>query len=109
MRLFLRMPTMMPHPLAGKFVEILGALYGLRESNRLFAMEVCRVVKGAGFKQSTVSLSTFVAFDPGDSSKKCVVNTHVDDFRSLDNCSFLADRLHKALLVRFGEITNHDQ
>jgi hypothetical protein len=72
-------------------------------------MEVCRVVKGAGFKQSTVSLSTFVAFDPGDSSKKCVVNTHVDDFRSLDNCSFLADRLHKALIARFGEITTHDQ
>jgi len=108
-RLFLRLPSEMPHALAGKYVEILGAMYGLRESNRLFALEVCAVVKSAGFKQSKVSLCTSVAFDPGDARKKCVVNTHVDDFRSLDNCPAIADRLQAALISRFGEITTHDQ
>jgi hypothetical protein len=108
-RLFLRLPIDMPHELAGKYVEILGALYGLRESNRLFALEACKVVKSAGFKQSIVSPCSFVAFDPGDVNKKCVVNTHVDDFRSLDNSSPLAERLYSALIARFGEITTHDQ
>ena len=49
-RLFLLLPANLPHPLAGMYVEILGALYGLRESNRLFMAELKRVIATAGFQ-----------------------------------------------------------
>ena len=36
-RMFLHFPRNMPHPLAGKYLEIHHAIYGLQESNRLFS------------------------------------------------------------------------
>ena len=107
-RLFLRLPTALPHPLAGKLVEIQGALYGLRESNRLFSLEVARVLQTANFIPSCVSPMTFVKFSPTDPARKCVVSTHVDDFRVLDNASELTDSLITALEARFGKLTTHD-
>ena len=50
---------------------------------------------------------TFVAHDPTDSNLKCVVSTHVDDFRALDNCPYLTRRLHDALKERFEEVTGN--
>lgn len=108
-RMFILFPPNLPHSLAGKYVEVLGALYGLRESNRLFSLEVSRVVIAAGFVSCTDSSPmTFVAFHPDDKGLKCIVNTHVDDFRSKDNCSMLTDRLHEALVDRFEEVTTND-
>ena len=104
-RLFLLLPLNLPHPLAGMYVEIFGALYGLRESNRLFMNELQRVIATAGFSSTVVSPMTFVAFDPDDSGKKCVVSVHVDDGRALDNCPSLTTRLIHVLEARFGSLT----
>jgi len=106
-RLFLRLPSNLPHPFAGKLLEIFGALYGLRESNRLFSLEVARVLKSAGFVASCVSPMTFVKVSSADPNYKCVVSTHVDDFRALDNCTALTDSLASALESRFGKLTTH--
>ena len=107
-RLFLHLPSTLPHPLAGLFLEVFGALYGLRESNRLFTDEVTRVVSAAGFTASSVSPMTFVKISSTDSTKKCCVNIHVDDFRTLDNDSALSEDLVAALTARFGVLTTHD-
>jgi len=107
-RLFLRLPTTLPHPMAGKFLEIHGALYGLRESNRLFSLEVARVLSAAGFTASSVSPMTFVKHSLVDPGIKCCVNTHVDDFRTLDNDRTLTASLVTALETRFGALTCHD-
>ena len=96
-RLFLLIPSNLPHPLAGLYVEIFGALYGLRESNKLFSDELQRVVLTAGFSPCPSSSMTFVASDPDDSDLKCVVSLHVDDGFCLDTCSALADRLFVVL------------
>ena len=104
-RLFLLLPANLPHPLAGMYVEILGALYGLRESNRLFMAELKRVIATAGFQSVEVSSMTFVAFEPSDPGKKCVVSVHVDDGRALDNSPFLTARLLRVLEARFGPLT----
>ena len=105
-RLFLRFPSNFPNPsYAGRLVEVFGALYGLKESNRLFSDEVDRVVRSAGYKPSSVSPQTYILTDPLDSAKKSIVSVHVDDFRALDNAPELTAKLHAALVHRFTEIT----
>ena len=89
-------------------MEVFGASYGLRESNRLFTLEITRVIRTAGFTPSIVSPTTFVAFLPRARKKKCVLTLHVDDGRMLDNCPRLTERLLAALTVRFGKMTTHD-
>jgi hypothetical protein len=104
-RLFLFLPPNLPHPLAGMYLEILGALYGLVESNRLFADEVRRVLEKAGFQPAPSSPMTYTAFDPVDRGRKILVPVHVDDFLGLTNDRNLADRLRAALEGRFDELT----
>ena len=106
-RLFLKIPVTLPHSLAGKYLEIFGALYGLQESNHLFMKEVTRVVLSAGFTASQVSPMTFVKHDSRDPGRKCVVNVHVDDFRTIDNAPELRQSLILALEARFGHLTTH--
>jgi len=80
----------------------------LRESNRLFSLEVARVQKTANFIPSCVIPMTFVKFSPTDPARKCVVSANVDDFRILDNASELTHSLITALEARFGKLTTHD-
>jgi hypothetical protein len=104
-RLFLLIPHNLPHSLAGKYVEILGALYDLRESNQLFAAEIKRVTQSAGFVSSECSPMTFVAVDPANPNLKTVVSLHVDDGLVVDTCPSLTARLILALEARFGPLT----
>ena len=104
-RLFLLIPSNLPHSLAGKYVEILGALYGLRESNRLFMDELKRVVLSAGFQGCSISPMTFIVCDPVDPAKRCALLLHVDDGLPLDTDPALTDRLLEVLEKRFGPLT----
>ena len=80
-RLFLYIPPNFPHPLAGFYLEIFGALYGLRESSRLLQLEVQRVLKAGSFTQSLTCPTTFFKRSDTDPGKLCIVSIHVDDFR----------------------------
>ena len=105
LRLFLLIPHNLPHPLAGLYVEILGALYGLRESNQLFAAEITRVCRSAGFLPTASSPMTFVCTDLVDPRLKSVASVHVDDIFPMDTCAALTARLIDALEARFGPMT----
>ena len=107
-RMFLLLPRNLPHPLAGMLLEVFGALYGLRESNRLFSLEVDRVLRAAGFAAHPLSPMLYFKRHPDDPGLVVLVSTHVDDFRALDNCSSLTDSLHAALVARFKEVTEHN-
>jgi hypothetical protein len=103
-RMFLFFPPNTPHPYAGLYVEVFGALYGLYESNRLFSNEVRRVLLAAGFIADPRSPMTYTKVA---NEKKVVVTVHVDDFRGAGNhMPFLQD-LHDALVARFEEVTTH--
>ena len=100
--MFLRLPSNLPHPLAGRLLEIHHAIYGLRESNRLFNLEMSRVItQDAGFGP-TADPQQFVQFDPVDPGIKCVANVTVDDVLILTNSVSLRQRLLDALAARFG-------
>jgi len=107
-RMFLKFPKSLPHPYADKYIEVFGALYGLGESNRLFHIEAEKVCIEAGFIPSSVAPMTYVKFSKSDPNKKCILNSVVDDFKTLDNDSSLSDSLRDALKKRFTNITSHD-
>jgi hypothetical protein len=102
--MFLRLPNNLPHPLAGRLLEIHHAIYGLRESNRLFNIEMSRVImEDAGFVVSA-DPQQFVAFE-SDPGRRCVVSVTVDDLLILSNSVSLRQRLLDALQSRFGALT----
>jgi hypothetical protein len=79
----------LPHPLAGKWVEVLGALYGLPWSNNIFWLDFDITMAKAQFFPIQIPeepcLSTpidnhiYSRFDPSDPNKKIVVSVTVDD------------------------------
>ena len=89
-------------------MEVKGAIYGLKESSRLFQLEMVKVCKAAGFIQLNSSPMTFIATDPHDLNLKSVASVVVDDVRNLDNCPALTLRLQDAIAARFEEITKDD-
>jgi len=105
-RLFLQLPHNLPHPLAGCFLEVLAALYGLKESNRMFSLDVAATLVNDGFIQTLSSPSTYQMSDPLDDGKKIFVNVHVDDFRSIHNeASHLVDKLWACLKTRYSDVS----
>ena len=103
--MYLRLPTNLPHPLAGRLLEIHHAIYGLRESNRLFNLEMTRVLlDDAGFS-ATVDPQLFVRSAVDDPGVKCVVSVTVDDLLILTNSIALRTLVLDALTARFGQLT----
>lgn len=69
--MYLLLPANLPHSLAGRYLEIKHAIYGLRESNRLFGLEMSRVITvDAGFTPSLVEPQLFVKDSPPGSGQK---------------------------------------
>ena len=89
------------------WVEVLGALYGLWECNRLFSDKVFVVCTTACFHQLPLSPMTMVQCLPTNSDIKCIVSIHVDDFRILSNSELLVNKLSTALTARFIDITGN--
>ena len=104
--MFLNMPENLPHPLSGRYLEIKHAIYGLRESNRLFHLEMSRVLTvDAGFVASTVEPQQFIKYGPPGSGLKCIASVTVDDVLILTNSVDLRSSLLAALTSHFGELT----
>ena len=104
--MFVRMPKNLPHPLAGKLVRILAAIYGLQESNRLFSLELSRVIiEDAKFVCTSVEKQIFVKRLEDDFEKQCVTCVTVDDALVMSNDQSLIDDLLDALARRFGPLT----
>jgi len=105
--MYLLLPENLPHPLAGRYVLIHHAIYGLRESNRLFSLEMTRILTDvAGFVSTNgVSQLFVVKADVGDPGLKCVASVTVDDVLILTNSVALRQCLLDALTARFGPLT----
>jgi hypothetical protein len=105
-RIFLHLPRNLPHPFAGMFLEIHHAIYGLQESNRLFSLEMTKIiVEDAVYVTNPSEPQQFLFVDPKDSGRKCVVNVTVDDLLFVTNVPVYRDKLIAALTLRFGPLT----
>ena len=106
--LYILLPRNLPHSWAGGYVKVKGAIYGLKESSRLFQLELVKVILSAGFRSMPESRMTFVAHDTVDPGLMSVASVVVDDIQNLDNCKKLTIRLQDAMQARFTEITIDD-
>jgi len=103
--MYLLLPENLPHPLAGRYLLIHHAIYGLRESNRLFSLEMTRVILEAGFLPTNGDSQLFVKTDRLDPGIKCLACVTVDDVLMLTNSSSMRQQLLDALTARFGPLT----
>ena len=104
--MFLRLPKHLPHPLAGKLLEIHHALYGLHESNRLFSPEMSRVLtQDAGYVAGLAEPQQYSRVDAKHPSRKCIVSVTVDDLLIITNHPSMRDSLLTFLAARFGSLT----
>jgi hypothetical protein len=79
----------LPHPLAGEWVEVLGPLYGLPWSNKIFWNDFDITMAKAKFypiqhpdepcPSTPIDNHIYSRFDPADPNKKMVVSVTVDD------------------------------
>jgi hypothetical protein len=93
-----------PHPMAGKWVEVVGGVYGLKQSNHIFGEDFSHTILSAGFAHTT-DPAIFVKIDSADPSKKCVVSTHVDDGLSIHTHQPFHNHLMQVLTARYGPLT----
>jgi hypothetical protein len=103
--MYLLLPDNLPHPLAGRYLLIHHAIYGLRESNRLFNLEMTRVIIEAGFVATNGDSQLFVKSDLLDPGIKCIACVTVDDVLILTNSFIIRQCLLDALTARFGSLT----
>ena len=104
--MYLLLPDNLPHPLAGRYLLIQHAIYGLRESNRLFSLEMTRVItKVAGYVSTQGDSQLFVKADKVDPGYICIASVTVDDVLILTNSASMRQELLDALASRFGPLT----
>jgi len=116
-QIIMRLPKNLPHPLAGQWVEVVGALYGLKQSNHLFELGFAKTMASIGFfppvdpdhpLSTPLDMSVYHRHDPTDPTKKCTVVMHVDDGQILATHPPFVDLLKKTLEERYGPLTWND-
>jgi hypothetical protein len=116
-QIVMRLQSNLPHPWAGRWVEVTGCLYGLKQSNALFAADLTATMATAGFHpvtvpgylESPVDAQVYGKIDPTNVKRKTIVCMVVDDGQILSTApEYLAD-LQSTLTARYGPITYNDQ
>ena len=100
----------LPHPLAGRAVLLLKAVYGLKQSNHLFDVDFRTACASASFFPTPSDPCLYVRSDPIDPTLSCALSMIVDDGLSAytPRSRYLYDALLTALEVRYGTLTKHD-
>ena len=98
----------LPHPLAECWVELLRALYGLKQSNNLFERDIRKQMVTAKFHACPSDPCVYIKYHPLDKKLKCIVCIHVDDGQVICNCPELYTDLITVLETKYGAIEKHD-
>jgi hypothetical protein len=110
----------LPHPLAGKWVEVLGALYGLPWSNHIFWLDFDKTMAKAQFfpiqipdepcVSTPIDNHIYSRFDPDDPTKKLVVSVTVDDGYMVGQGALrLEQELIAVLKERYGDNITYNE
>ena len=100
-----RLPWDLPDPTyAGKYCEVLGAMYGLKQSNHIFDKDFELTLQKGGWLPTHSDARTFIKFDPDDDTRKCIVNMNVDDGLGISTSPKLKAELKALINDRYGEV-----
>jgi hypothetical protein len=106
-RIFTQLPKNLPSRLAGKWVELFKAVYGLKQSNNIFSTLQNDVLIEGGFlptpEDSCIYTKTAVSSD--GITRRIIISTHVDDAWIFHNYKPLYTDLIRVFTARFGPCT----
>jgi hypothetical protein len=99
-QLFTRLPTDLPDDTyAGHLAEVLGCMYGLKQSNSVFDKAFCNYLTSHGYTKLVSCDHTFVKYLNG---YRIIVNMHVDDGLVISESIELYNDLKDILTAKYG-------
>jgi hypothetical protein len=107
-QIIMRLPPDIPHPLAGKEVEVVGGLYGLKQSNHLFEQDIHPIFLSCGFTPLPSDSKVYIKRHPTSPRLKCAISMHVDDGLGIYTHRPYYDEIIAALTNRYGPLTQND-
>ena len=103
-QIVIKLPDNLPHKLAGKFLELTGAMNGLKESNRLADIDLRSLMAKEGFTTCPADPCVYSKVDKSNPKLKCVIPFTVDDGLILCTHRPFWDNLRIALEKRYDTI-----
>ena len=110
-QLFTRTPANLPPPYDNKTCEVIGAHYGLKQSNNIYDQDFINLMTTAGFTQCPSHPYTFQKWSNPDlrapPSHHLFVSMHVDDGDSNTTCPQMYRDFQKLITDRYGDLPFH--
>jgi hypothetical protein len=103
-QIVIKLPDNLPHKLAGKFLELTGAMNGLKESNRLADLDLRALMLQEGFTTCPSDPCVYAKVDKNNPKLKCIIPFTVDDGLILCTHRPYWDNLRIALEKRYDTI-----
>jgi hypothetical protein len=103
------LPKDLPGPEAGQLREIVGAQYGIKQSNNIFDNDICGVLEGNGYHSEELSPHIFGKRCPLDPLNFIAINLHVDDGAIFSTSAFLSSEIRSILSAKYPNMKWQDE
>jgi hypothetical protein len=107
--LYMKIPKNIPHPMAGQWCHVVGALYGTKQANHIFDEDFKNTMALAHFYPTEIEPSIYHREDPQDPSSSCSIAMHVDDGTACYTNTSYYEEAVAVLTTRYGSLTKHDE
>lgn len=103
-QLITKLPSALPEPFSNQLCEVVGAHYGLKQSNHIYDQGLIKLLEDNSFTRCPSAPYIFVKWSTsGHDSIK--LSMHVDDGAGNTTCPLLYQELQRILTDRYGDIT----
>ena len=101
-QLLVRLPKELPPPYGGALSEIMGSMYGLKQSNHIYDQDLIKTICDAGYTSCPSHPYTFIKRCPLDPADYLIVSFHVDDGELVCTSNHLLPEFINVITKRYG-------
>ena len=101
-QLLARLPPDLPPPYGGALAEIVGAMYGLKQSNNIYDQDLIITLETAGYTPCPSHPYTFIKRCPANPADYLIVSFHVDDGELVCTSDHLFPEFKDIITKRYG-------
>jgi hypothetical protein len=101
-QLLARLPPDLPPPYGGALAEIVGAMYGLKQSNYIYDQDLITTLETAGYNPCPSHPYTFIKRCPTNPADYLIVSFHVDDGELVCTSDHLFPEFRDIITKRYG-------
>lgn len=102
-----RMTKDLPPPYGGALCEVVGAHYGLKQSNHIYDQDFIKLLTDDGFHQTPSHPYTFIKFSTQHPPDKLIVSMHVDDGDGNTTSQSMYSDFQELIQKRYGAVVFH--